>query len=251
MRLKGKVAIVTGGGSGIGKATAMLFAREGAKVAIAECNPETLKEVAYEIESEGGEALPILSDVGLVEDARRIISETVNSFGSLHILFNNAATVDLNKTAEEMTVEEWDRCLNVSLRSIFLLTKWAAPEMRKSGRGSIINCSSVGAIMAWRGGAAYCASKGGLLTLTKVLAIEYGPWNIRVNAVSPASIMAPHQLKAVIERDDIYDKLISKSVFQRMGKPEEVASAVLFLASDEASFVTGTNLVVDGGYLTL
>ena len=250
MRLKGKVAIVTGGGSGIGKATALLFAREGAKVAIAECNSETLKEVAQEIELQGGEALPILSDVGLVEDARRIISETVNSFGSLNILFNNAATVDLNKTVEEMTVEEWDRCLSVSLRSVFLLTKWAAPEMRKSGGGSIINCSSVGAIMAWRGGAAYCAAKGGLLTLTKVLAIEYGPWNIRVNAVSPASIMVPY-FKALIERDDIYDKLISKSVFQRMGKPEEVASAVLFLASDEASFVTGTNLVVDGGYLTL
>ena len=250
MRLKGKVAIVTGGGSGIGKATALLFAREGAKVAIAECNSETLKEVAQEIELQGGEVLPILSDVGLVEDARRIISETVNSFGSLNILFNNAAMVDLNKTVEEMTVEEWDRCLSVSLRSVFLLTKWAAPEMRKSGTGSIINCGSVGAIMPWRRGAAYCASKGGLLTLTKVLAIEYGPWNIRVNAVSPASITVPY-FKALIERDDIYDKFISKSAFRRMGKPEEVASAVLFLASDEASFVTGTNLVVDGGYLTL
>lgn len=250
MRLKGKVAIVTGGGSGIGKATALLFAREGAKVAVAECNPESLKDVAQEIELQSGEVLPILSDVGLVEDAKRIISETVNSFGSLNILFNNAATVDLNKTVEEMTVAEWDRCLNVSLRSVFLLTKWAAPEMRKSGGGSIINCSSVGAIMAWRGGAAYCAAKGGLLTLTKVLAIEYGPWNIRVNAVSPASIMVP-SFKASIERDNLYDKFVSKSAFRRMGKPEEVASAVLFLASDEASFVTGTNLVVDGGYLTL
>lgn len=250
MRLKGKVAIITGGGSGIGKATALLFAREGAKVAVAECNPESLKDVAQEIELQSGEVLPILSDVGLVEDAKRIISETVNSFGSLNILFNNAATVDLNKTVEEMTVAEWDRCLNVSLRSVFLLTKWAAPEMRKSGGGSIINCSSVGAIMAWRGGAAYCAAKGGLLTLTKVLAIEYGPWNIRVNAVSPASIMVP-SFKASIERDNLYDKFVSKSAFRRMGKPEEVASAVLFLASDEASFVTGTNLVVDGGYLTL
>jgi NAD(P)-dependent dehydrogenase (short-subunit alcohol dehydrogenase family) len=250
MRLRGKVAIVTGGGSGIGKATALLFAREGAKVAVAECNPESLKDVAQEIELQSGEVLPILSDVGLVEDARRIVSETVNSFGSLDILFNNAATVDLNKTVEEMTVAEWDRCLNVSLRSVFLLTKSAAPEMRKSGGGSIINCSSVGAIMAWRGGAAYCAAKGGLLTLSKVLAIEYGPWNIRVNAISPGSIIVPY-FKALIEREDIYDKFISKSVFQRLGKPEEVASAVLFLASDEASFVTGTNLVVDGGYLTL
>jgi NAD(P)-dependent dehydrogenase (short-subunit alcohol dehydrogenase family) len=250
MRLGGKVAIVTGGGSGIGKATALLFAREGAKVAVAECNPESLKDVAQEIELQGGEVLPILSDVGLVEDAPRIISETVSSFGSLNILFNNAATVDLSKTVEEMTVEEWDRCLSVSLRSVFLLTKWAAPEMRKSGGGSIINCSSVGAIMPWRGGAAYCASKGGLLTLTKVLAIEYGPWNIRVNAVSPASIIVP-SFKASIERNNLYDKFISKSAFRRMGQPEEVASAVLFLATDEASFVTGTNLIVDGGYLTL
>ena len=250
MRLKGKVAIVTGGGSGIGKATAILFAREGAKVAIAECRPGPLKEVVREIEAEGGEALAILSDVGLVEDTQWIISETVTRFGSLHVLFNNAATLDLNKTVEEMTVEEWDSCLNVSLRSIFLLTKWAAPEIRKVGGGSIINCGSVGGIMAWRGGAAYCAAKGGLLTLTKVLAIEYGPWNIRVNTVSPGAIMTPH-LKAVIERDDIYEKLLSKSVFHRVGKPEEIANAVLFLASDEASFVTGANLVVDGGYLTL
>ena len=250
MRFKGKVVIVTGGGSGIGKATAILFAREGAKVAIAECCPESLKGVVQEIEAEGGEALSILSDVGIVGDTQRIISETINRFGSLHILFNNAATVDLNKIVREMTVEEWDRCLNVSLRSILLLTKWAAPEMKKGGGGSIINCGSVGGIRAWRGGAAYCSAKGGLLALTKVLAIEYGPWNIRVNTVSPGAIMTPH-LEAVIEHDNIYEKLLSGSVFHRVGKPEEVANAVLFLASDEASFITGVNLVVDGGSLTL
>lgn len=250
MRLKGKVAIVTGGGSGIGKATALLFAREGAKVAIAECNSETLKEAVQEIEADGGEALPILSDVGCVEDTQRIISKTLTRYGSLHILFNNAAPVDLNKPVENMKVEEWDRCLNVSLRSIFLLAKWAAPEMRKAGGGSIINCGSVGGITAWHGGAAYCTAKGGILALTKVLAIEYGPWNIRVNTVSPGSIMTP-RLKTVIERYHIYEKLCSKSVFHRVGKPEEVANAVLFLASDEASFVTGANLIVDGGSLTL
>jgi cyclopentanol dehydrogenase len=209
-----------------------------------------LEEVAQVIEATGGEALAISSDVGIEGDTKRIVSETVARFGALHILFNNAATVDLHKTVEEMTVEDWDSCLNVSLRSVFLLSKWAAPEMRKAGGGSIINCGSVGGIMAWGGGAAYCAAKGGILQLTKVLAIEYGPWKIRVNTLSPGAIMTPN-LKLAVERSGHYEQLLSKSVFHRVGEPEEVASAAVFLASDEASFVTAVNLVVDGGYLTL
>lgn len=249
MKLDGKVAIITGAGTGIGRACALRFAEEGAKIVVAGLESAPLDEVASCIQQHG-DALPIQCDVGIVEDAKRIVDETVKRFGALHILINNAATVDLSRTVDEMTVEEWDRCLDVSLRSLFLLSKWAAREMRKAAGGAIINLGSVGATMPWAQGAAYCAAKSGVLALTKVLAIEYGPWNIRVNAVSPGAIMTPN-LKRAIEQFDNFDKLCSKSVFRRVGEPEEIANAALFLASQDASFVTATNLVVDGGYLTL
>jgi NAD(P)-dependent dehydrogenase (short-subunit alcohol dehydrogenase family) len=250
MKLRGKVSIVTGGGTGIGRACAIRFAKEGAKVVVAGLESAPLEEVVKEIQAGGGEAYGIRSDVGVVEDTKRIVGETLERFNALHILLNNAATVDLSRRVEELTVEEWDRCLNASLRSIFLLSKWSTPHIRKSGGGAIINLGSVGAIMPWAEGAAYCAAKGGVLALTKVLAIEYGSWNIRVNAVSPGAIMTPN-LRRSVEHFGDYDELCSKSVFNRVGQPEEIASAVAFLASDEASFVTATNLVVDGGYLTL
>lgn len=190
------------------------------------------------------------ADVGEPAAAEQIITETMKRFGMVHILVNNAATVDLSKRVEELTVEDWDRCLNASLRSVFLLSKRTAPEMKQAGGGAIINLGSVGAVTPWAEGAAYCASKAGVLALTKVLAIEYGPWNIRVNAISPGAIMTPNLTKAV-EHFHHYDKLCAKSVFHRVGEPEEVANAAVFLASDEASFITAANLLVDGGYVTL
>jgi NAD(P)-dependent dehydrogenase (short-subunit alcohol dehydrogenase family) len=211
---------------------------------------EPLRAVAGENTAAGGHALAIPSDVRSVADTRRIVAETVDRFGGLHVFFNNAATVDLDKTVAEMSVEEWDDCLNATLRSVFLMSEWAAPEKRKAGGGAIINCGSVGATMAWRGGAAHCAAKGGMLQLTKVLAIEYGPWNIRVNALSPGAILTPN-LQRVLELPGQFEKLVSKSVFHRVGEPEEIPGAAVFLASDDATFVSATNLVVDGGYLTV
>ncbi len=250
MRLKDKVAIVTGGGTGIGKASALRFAREGAKVTVVGRRPGPLNEVVDEIESGGGEAMALSADVGEVDDCTRIIEEVVERFGTLHVLFNNAAQTYLQKPTQDMPVEEWDQCINASLRSVFLLSKGAAPKMRDAGGGSIINCASVGAITPWQGGAAYCAAKSGVLALTKVLAIEYGPWNIRVNALSPGAIMTDN-LRAAIERNKSREKLCAKSVLHRIGEPDEIAAAAVFLASDEASFVTTTNLVVDGGWLTM
>ena len=250
MRLKGKVAIITGAGTGIGKASALRFAQEGAKVAVTGRRPEPLEDVVKQIADTGGEALAIPSDVGIVEDTKRIVSETVKRFGALHILYNNAATVDLDRSIQDMTVEEWDSCQNATLRSVFLLSKWAAPEMRKAGGGVIINTATVGAIMAWGNGGAYCSAKGGVLQLTKVLAIEYAPWNIRVNTISPGAILTPN-LERVLQRPGAYEKLCAKSVYNRVGKPEEIAAAAVFLASDDASFVAGANLMVDGGYLTI
>jgi NAD(P)-dependent dehydrogenase (short-subunit alcohol dehydrogenase family) len=249
-RLQGKVAIVTGGGTGIGKASALRFSQEGARVVVAGRRETLLHEAVREIEESGGEALAVTADVGIVDDTKRIVSEAVSRFGALHVLFNNAATVDLEKTVDDMTVEEWDSCLDATLRSVFLLSKWAAREMKRAGGGSIINCGSVGATMAWATGAAYCASKGGMLQLTKVMAIEYGPWNIRVNTLSPGAIRTPN-LDRVTARPGVEEKLINKSVLHRVGEPEEIAAAAAFLASDDASFVTASNLVVDGGYLTV
>jgi NAD(P)-dependent dehydrogenase (short-subunit alcohol dehydrogenase family) len=250
VRLKDKVAIVTGGGTGIGKACALRFACEGAKVVVAGLDLPPLEEVVNQIGAEGGSSTAIRADVRIVADTRDIIDKTLSAFGGLHILVNNAATVDLSKRVEDLTVEEWDGCLNATLRSVYLLSKWAAPEMRRAGEGVIINLGSVGAVVPWAAGAAYCSAKAGVIALTKVLAIEYGPWNIRVNAISPGAIMTPN-LKAAIEKHDHLDKLLAKSVYGRVGQPEEIASVAAFLAIGEASFMAGANVLVDGGYLTL
>ena len=248
MRLKDKVAIVTGGGTGIGKAISLRFAQEGAKVVAAGLDLPPLEEVVRQIEAAGGEGLALRCDLRIVEDTRRVVDEALKRFSTLHILVNNAAMVDLNRTIQEMTVEEWDGCLNASLRSVFLMTKWSAPAIRQAGGGAIINLGSVGAVMPWAEGGAYCASKGGVITLTKVMAIEYGPWKIRVNAISPGAVMTPN-LQRAIEHFRHEDKLNAKSVLHRVGRPEEIANAGVFLASDEASYVTSANLFVDGGYL--
>jgi NAD(P)-dependent dehydrogenase (short-subunit alcohol dehydrogenase family) len=250
MKLKGKVSIVTGGGTGIGKACALRFAREGSKVVVAGLDAAPVNAVIGEIESRGGEGLALQSDVGIPEETKHIIDATVERFGGIDILINNAATVDLARRVEDMTVDEWDRCLDASLRSVFLLSKGALPHMKKAGGGVIINLGSVGAVMPWAEGGAYCAAKAGVIAITKVLAIEFGPSNIRVNAISPGAINTPN-LRRAVEYFHHYDKLCAKSVFNRVGEPEEIANAAVFLASAEASFITATNLFVDGGYLTL
>lgn len=248
MKLQGKTAIVTGAASGIGRAIALRFIGEGANIALVDMNRDVLQNTMQEMEIHSPSLLAVSADVGEPGEVERIVSETLTRFGSLHILVNNAASTRLHKEVADLSVEEWDRCLNVSLRSAFLLTKLCAPEMRKGGGGAIINIGSVGGIVPWSGGAAYCAAKGGILALTKVLAIEYGPWNIRVNTLSPGAIMTPN-LEEAIRHYHHLDQLKARSVLGRVGEVDEVAATAAFLASDEASFVTGSNLLVDGGYL--
>lgn len=248
MKLQGKTAIVTGAASGIGNAIAHRFLREGANLALVDLNRDALENTMQETSSEKLPVLAVPADVGEPSEVERIVTETVTRFGSLHILVNNAATTRLHKEVADLSVEEWDRCLNVSLRSIYLLAKFCTPEMRKARGGAIINLGSVGGIVPWAGGAAYCAAKGGVLALTKVLSIEYGAWNIRVNTLSPGAIMTPN-LEEAIRQYNHLDQLKARSVLGRVGEADEVAAAAVFLASDEASFVTGSNLLVDGGYL--
>ncbi|MFN0169577.1 MAG: SDR family NAD(P)-dependent oxidoreductase, partial [Bryobacteraceae bacterium] len=226
MKLKDKVAIITGAAAGIGKAAALRFAREGARLALADIDREGLGRVVEEIESAGVPVLGIQADVGEVQDTERIVAETLSRFGTIEVLVNNAATTRLTKPVVEMTVQEWDSCLNATLRSVFLLSKLAAPEMRNAGGGTILNVGSVGATMAWAGGAAYCAAKSGILALTKVLATEFGPWNIRVITLSPGAIMTPNLEEAVRVREGHLDRLKAKSVLGRVGQPEEIAAVM-------------------------
>lgn len=250
MRHQGKVVIVTGGGTGIGRACALRFAADGAQVVVAGRRLNKAEETAAEIRAQGGKAIAIQADVAVVADTQRLVEQTKEQCGALHVIINNAATVELHKLVQDMSVEEWDYCVDATLRSVFLMAKWGAPVMRECGGGSIINIGSVGGITPWAKGAPYCASKGGVLALTKVLAIEYGPWNIRVNTLSPGSIVTPNLLSAM-ENRGTKELLEAKTVFHRLGQPEEIAAVAAFLASDEASFITTANIVADGGYLTM
>ena len=249
MRLTGRTAIITGAAAGIGRAIACKFLEEGANVTLADIDGAGLRSSVEEFRVPSDRILMTEANVGIPDDAQRIVDQTAKRFGGLHALVNNAAATRLQKTVQEMTFNEWDDCLNVSLRSVFALSKSAGPVIRDNGGGSIINISSVGAITPWAGGAAYCAAKSGVLALTKVLAIEYGEWKIRVNSISPGAIMTPN-LQASIERNQHMDRLKAHTLLGRVGDAEEIAAVAAFLASDEASYVTAANFVVDGGWLS-
>lgn len=249
MRVKDKVAIVTGGAGGIGRATALRLAQEGAKVAVADVDVLRGQETVELIMENGGEAFFSQTDVTSSEQIKDLILETTNRFGALHIMFNNAGISNSEVRSVDLEEEEWDRVIDINLKGVFLGIKYAVPEIIKSGGGAIINTASLLGLKGQKYVSAYNASKGGVVILTKNAALEYGKYNIRVNAIAPG----------VIDTDiiDMWKKnerkwpIISKAnALGRIGNPEEVANAVLFLASDEASFVTGATLSVDGGGLT-
>ncbi len=243
--LKEKVTIVTGGASGIGRATAILFAREGARVVVADRDPTGGQETVRMIEGEGGQAIFVQTDVSRAEDVQRMVKETVSTYGRLDVLFNNAGIGETARVTEA-SVEHWDKVLAVNLRSVFLGCKYAIPEMVKVGGGSIINNASILAEVGFSNAPAYSASKHGVGGLTQTVALDHAAEGIRANTVCPGFIRTPMVTEGL--DPETRDYIAGLHPLGRMGEPEEVAEAVLFLASDRSSFVTGTCLFVDGGY---
>ncbi|HEX16353.1 MAG: 3-oxoacyl-[acyl-carrier-protein] reductase [Deltaproteobacteria bacterium] len=242
MRLEGKVAIVTGASSGIGQAVARLFAQEGAKVALVGRRLEALREVASQIEAEGGVALPIQADVRLWEDVERAVREALDAFGSLQILINNAGLTRDN-LAVRMTEEEWDEVMEVNLRGTFLFCKAVFRPMRRQRYGKIVNTSSV-VVRGNMGQANYAASKAGVIALTRTLALEFARAGIRVNCVAPGFIETP--MTAGLP-ETVREEALKRIPLGRFGKPEEVAQLHLFLASPESDYITGQIFFIDGG----
>ncbi len=249
MKLDGRVAVITGGTSGIGRATAALFAKEGAAVALTGRSRERGEEVAQDILRAGGRALFIRADVRVADDCRRVVEHTLERFGRIDVLFNNAGVFH-PKTVPECTEEEWDETIDSSLKGAFLMSKYVLPSMIERGSGSIIHNSSGWGIQGGNRAAAYCAAKGGLVVMAKAMAIDHGPDRIRVNCVCPGDVETPMLTDDAQKRGmawDDYHAGASDRPMGRIGTPEEIARAVLFLASDDASFITGESLVVDGG----
>ncbi len=249
MKLDGKVALITGGNSGIGRATAVLFAEEGAAVVITGRNQERGEQVAQAINDAGGKAMFIRADVRVAEDCRKAVEQTLERFSRIDVLFNNAG-VFYPKTVPECTEQEWDETIDSSLKGAFLMSKYALPSMIERGGGSIIHNSSGWGILGGDRAAAYCAAKGGLVVMAKAMAIDHGPDGIRVNCVCPGDIDTPMLPDDAGKRGMEWEDYVasgSDRPLGRIGTAEEIARAVLFLASDDSSFVTGEALVVDGG----
>lgn len=253
MLLQDKIAIITGAASGIGRASALVFAAEGAKVVLADVQDEAGEQAARDVRDQGGEALFVHTDVSRASEAERLIETTVSRFGRIDVQFNNAGIV-IFKRAAEFTEEEWDKVLGVNLKGVWLCSKYAIPYMQRQGGGSIVNTASVHGQATAQLVASYAASKGGVIQLTKAMALDYARDNIRVNCILPGVVDTPlmrSNLRAVNpgHEEEEFQKSAAYEPLGRVADPAEIGRVAAFLASDSASFITGAPLIVDGGLL--
>jgi len=249
MRLNGKIAVITGAGSGIGAASAIAMAREGARVVVADIDPQAAKGTVELVETAGGRALAAVGDVALEADVRRMVEEGVRGFGRLDVLYNNAGVLwkDRDRSVLETDEKWWDRVIAINLKSVFWVTKHGIPHLQRAGGGSVIMMGSVSALAGFtRAQDAYTAAKGALISLTKSIAIQFAKDNVRCNIIHPGIVDTP--LQAPYLTAEIRKEFETGIPLGRIARPREIAYVALFLASDESSFMTGAELVVDGGF---
>jgi len=247
VRLEGKCAIVTGSATGIGKATATLFAKEGARIVVSDVD-EAGRQVVDAIKGDGGEATFVKADVSQADDAERMVDTTVRTYGRLDVLVNNAAVYLGDGNILTVADETWNQIMGVNLKGTYLCCKFAIPRMIETGGGSIVNLASVNALMGLSL-TAYTASKGGVQALTRLLAVDFGPKGIRVNSICPGTIMTENSIAIYRERPGLAESVTRMYPMGKLGAPVDVAECALYLASDASSFVTGASFVVDGGLM--
>jgi 3-oxoacyl-[acyl-carrier protein] reductase len=246
MRLSNKVALITGGGSGMGQASAVLFAEEGAKIAVVDIDGKGGQQTVEMVKRKRGDAIFIETDISKASDVERMIKTTVDHFGRVDILFNNAGLPMLPTPVEDITEEQWDKVMAVNVKGIFLGCKYVIPVMKKQGGGVIINTASISGVRPRPGQSAYSTSKGAVILLTKALAVELAPQKIRVNCINPVATETP-MLPKLGATPETAKGIVATIPIGRMAQPKDIAYAALYLASDEASMVTGVGLDVDGG----
>ncbi|WP_028775432.1 SDR family NAD(P)-dependent oxidoreductase [Shimazuella kribbensis] len=245
-KLTDKVAIITGAGGGMGKADALLFAKEGAKVVITDIQLDKVEEVVDEIKEAGGEALGFHHDVSSEEEWKKIVAEAIQAYGKIDILVNNAGISNAVPMLEQ-TVEIWDKVMSINLTGVFLGQKHVIPHMIENGGGAIVNISSIAGLTGGSGSGAYTASKGAVRLLTKATAVDFAQHHIRCNSIHPGYIETP-MTADLMANDQMREWFLSQVPLPRLGKTEDIAKGVLFLASDESSYITGVELPIDGGY---
>jgi NAD(P)-dependent dehydrogenase (short-subunit alcohol dehydrogenase family) len=244
---KNKVALVTGGSFGIGRATAIAYAKKGASVVIADWVEDN--ETLNEIKALGGEAIFVKCDVSKSDDVKAMVDKTISTFGRLDYAFNNAGIEGISASTQDCTEENWDKTIGINLKGVWLCMKYEIPEILKQGKGVIINCASIAGLVGFPGLPAYVASKHGIIGLTKTTALECAKLGIRVNAVCPGAIKTPMIDRLTGNKKEAEEQFAGMEPIGRLGIPDEVANAVIWLSSDEASFVTGHSMAVDGGWV--
>ena len=248
MKLKNKIAIVTGSGRGIGKSTVLELAKEGAKVVVSDIDIKECQNVCDEIKKIGSDAIAVKCDISKKSDVDAMIKKTMQKFQKIDILINNAGVV-LMKPFVEMTEKDWDFVLDINLKGVFLCTNAVVKQMIKQKSGKIISVASIAGEVGFMNTSAYCASKAGIINLTRELALELSPHNINVNAIAPG-VIATKMTEDMLKDKKTKEVLLASTPLGRVGQPEEIGKAVVFLASDDSNFITGHTLVVDGGWLT-